>query len=156
MISHFWLPLHQPPIPLLFAYMRVLSHPPTYPLLPYLSSIPLRWNIKPPQNQGPPFPLMSDKVILCLLYPWTPITKFLTQKCSCPKEEQEQKWSSDWRKGHLRTAPPGDSSCLQTPNPTLLLLPRALTDRNLVWLLLGRSGQQLTNADEDAWSQPSA
>jgi hypothetical protein len=37
-----------------------------------------------------------------------------------------------------------------------LLLPRALTDRNLVWLLLGRSGQQLTNADEDAWSQPSA
>ena len=30
-----------------------------------------------------------------------------------------------------------------------------LADRNLVWLLLGRSSQQLTNADVDAWSQPS-
>lgn len=31
----------------------------------------------------------------------------------------------------------------------------ALADRNLVWLSLGRSGQQLTNADVNAWSQPS-
>jgi hypothetical protein len=33
----------------------------------------------------------------------------------------------------------------KTPNPTLLLRP--LADRNLVWLLLGRSGLQLTSAD---------
>jgi hypothetical protein len=31
----------------------------------------------------------------------------------------------------------------------------ALADRDLEWLLLGRSSKQLTNADVDAWSQPS-
>ena len=30
-----------------------------------------------------------------------------------------------------------------------------LADRNLVWLFLGRFEQQLTNADVNAWSQPS-
>ena len=36
---------------------------PTCPLLPYSSSIPLCWDIKPLQNHGPPLPLMPDKVI---------------------------------------------------------------------------------------------
>ena len=29
-----------------------------------------------------------------------------------------------------------------------------LADRNLVWRFLGKSAQQLTSADVDAWSQP--
>jgi hypothetical protein len=42
-----------------------------------------------------------------------------------------------------------DTSCLQMPDLTLV------SDRNQVWMFLGRSGQQLTNADADALSQPS-
>jgi hypothetical protein len=44
------------------------DHPPT---LPYPSSIPLHWGIKPPQDQGSPLPLMSDKAILCYLCIWS-------------------------------------------------------------------------------------
>ena len=40
---------------------------------------------------------------------------------------------------------PGHCCCYQ----------EVLADRNLVWLFLGRFGQQLTNADVDAYSQPS-
>lgn len=38
--------------------------PPTDLLLPYPSRIPLRWGTKPPQDQWPPFSLMTDKAIL--------------------------------------------------------------------------------------------
>ena len=67
-----WLPLHKPsilfPLSLLpIAAMRVLLHP--LPL--HCSSIPLCWGIKPPQDQGPPLPLISDKVILCYIYSWS-------------------------------------------------------------------------------------
>lgn len=41
--------------------------PPTHPLPPNHSSIPLRWDIKSPQDPGPPLPLMSNKVILCYI-----------------------------------------------------------------------------------------
>ena len=41
--------------------MRVLLHPPTYPLLPHHPSIPLHWGIKPLQGQGPPLSLMPGK-----------------------------------------------------------------------------------------------
>jgi hypothetical protein len=55
--------------------MRVLPHPPTHPLLHHSSSIPLHWVIKPPQDQGPPLPLIdktcSDKAILCYIYIWS-------------------------------------------------------------------------------------
>ena len=53
-------PLYNPLIPSSSAFMRVLLHP----LLPHLSSIPLPWVIEPPQDQGPPLPLMLDKAIL--------------------------------------------------------------------------------------------
>jgi hypothetical protein len=33
---------------------------------------------------------------------------------------ETNKWNRDWKKYHLATAPPGDPSCLQIPNPTLL------------------------------------
>jgi hypothetical protein len=46
--------------------VRVFLHP----LLPHLSSIPLWLAIKPPQDQGPPFSLMSDKAILCYICIW--------------------------------------------------------------------------------------
>ena len=45
--------------------------PPTHPLPPHHSSIPLRWGIKPPQDQGPPLPLTSDKVILYYICIWS-------------------------------------------------------------------------------------
>ena len=45
--------------------------PPTHPFLLHCSSIPLCWGTKPPQDQGPPLPLMSDKAILCYIYVWS-------------------------------------------------------------------------------------
>ena len=41
--------------------------PPTHPLLPHYPSILLQWGIKPPQDQGPSFPLMLRKAILCYI-----------------------------------------------------------------------------------------
>jgi hypothetical protein len=41
--------------------------PPTYPLLPQHSVIPLPWTIEPPQDQGAPLPLMYNKAILCYI-----------------------------------------------------------------------------------------
>jgi len=38
---------------------------------PYCSSIPLCWSIKPPQDQGPPLPMMPDKAILCYICSWS-------------------------------------------------------------------------------------
>jgi hypothetical protein len=35
------------------------------------TSISLCWVIKPPQDQGPPFPLVLDKAILCCIYSWS-------------------------------------------------------------------------------------
>jgi hypothetical protein len=68
-----WLPLHIPlisipsPSPLLLEG----APSPTLPLLPYCSSIPLCWGIKPPQDQSLPLPLMSHKVILCYICIWS-------------------------------------------------------------------------------------
>lgn len=48
-----------PTLPLFFPLcLYEGSPPPTHPLLPHCSSIPLCWGIKPPQEKGPPFPLM--------------------------------------------------------------------------------------------------
>ena len=63
-------PPSHPPSPLLFCLYESAS-PPTYPLPPQHSSIPLCWGIKPPQDQEPPFPLMSDKTILCYICIWS-------------------------------------------------------------------------------------
>jgi hypothetical protein len=45
--------------------------PLTHLLLPHSSSITLHRGIKPPQDQGPPLPLISDKAILCYLCIWS-------------------------------------------------------------------------------------
>ena len=45
--------------------------PPTHPLLPQCSSIPLCWVIEPPQDQGAPLPLMPDKAIFCYISSWS-------------------------------------------------------------------------------------
>jgi hypothetical protein len=48
------------------------STPPSiHTLLPYDSSIPLNWDIKRPQNQGPPLTLLSGKGILCYISIWS-------------------------------------------------------------------------------------
>ena len=53
-----------------FTSMRVFPYPPP-PLLPCCSSITLYWGIKPPQDQKPSLPLMSDKAILCYICSWS-------------------------------------------------------------------------------------
>jgi hypothetical protein len=68
------LPLYQPPIPHLpppplCLYEGVLLI--THPFPPHCSSIPLRWGIKPPQDRGPPLPLLSGKAILCYIFIWS-------------------------------------------------------------------------------------
>jgi hypothetical protein len=40
---------------------------PTHTLPPQGPSIPLHWDIHPPQDQGPPLPLMPDKALLCYI-----------------------------------------------------------------------------------------
>jgi hypothetical protein len=52
-----------PPLP--FFYMS--TPPPTHPLLPHWSSIPLPWVIKPPLDQGFSLWVMPDKAILCYI-----------------------------------------------------------------------------------------
>jgi hypothetical protein len=44
---------YPPPLP---------AHPPTHPLPPHCPGIPLNWGIEPPKDQGPPLPLILDKV----------------------------------------------------------------------------------------------
>ena len=45
------------------------STPPlTLTFLHHYSSVPLCWGIKPPQDQGPPLPLLSATAILCYMY----------------------------------------------------------------------------------------
>ena len=61
-ISNVWSPLNKHPIP---SSSPLPLRGCTHPLLPHPSSIPLLWGIKPPQEQGPPITLMSDKAILC-------------------------------------------------------------------------------------------
>ena len=74
MISSFLVTIPQPPphpvspfSPPLWLYEGV--HLPTHQ--PHHSSIPLHWGIKPPQYQGPPFPLIPDKAILCYICSWS-------------------------------------------------------------------------------------
>jgi hypothetical protein len=44
--------------------------PPTHLLLPHHPNIPLHWEIEPPLDQGAPFLLMPDNVILCYTGSW--------------------------------------------------------------------------------------
>jgi hypothetical protein len=61
-------PFHILPPPLCL-YEGIL--PPTHPLLPQHSSIPLCWSIKPSRDQGPSLPLLSGKAILCYICIWS-------------------------------------------------------------------------------------
>jgi hypothetical protein len=66
------MPLHTPlsylPSPLC---LNEGASPPTHPLLSHSSCIPLLSGIKTPEDQGPRFPLMSDKAILCYICIWS-------------------------------------------------------------------------------------
>lgn len=67
-------PFHPPHAPQLGVYEGA---PPLSPLLPPdHSNIPLCWHIKPPQDQGPPLPLMSVKAMY--LEPWFPPCVFFS------------------------------------------------------------------------------
>ena len=59
-----------------FPYKKPLSHAPspcspTHPLLLPGPGIPLHWGIEPSQDQGPLFPLMSNKALFCCLCSWS-------------------------------------------------------------------------------------
>jgi hypothetical protein len=74
-----WFPLRKHPItsplplPLWGCSPCLYEGPPplTHPLLSHRSRIPLHWGIKPPQDQGPPLPLIPDKAILCYICSWS-------------------------------------------------------------------------------------
>jgi hypothetical protein len=57
-------PLQKPLIPSALP-LPLWGSSPIYPLPSSLPGIPLHWGIKHPQAQGPLFPLMPNKVILC-------------------------------------------------------------------------------------------
>jgi hypothetical protein len=46
-------------------------HPPTHPVPPPHSGIPLHWGIELSKDQGPLLPLMTDKAILCYRFGWS-------------------------------------------------------------------------------------
>ena len=52
----------QPPFSLPLCLYEGAS-PPTHPLPPHHPNTPLDWVIEPPQDQGPPLPLMPDKAL---------------------------------------------------------------------------------------------
>ena len=52
------------PIPPHLCVYEGAPPPPTHPLLPHPSSIPLHWGNKPPQDQVPLLPLMADEAVL--------------------------------------------------------------------------------------------
>ena len=57
-------PIHPPPV-------SEGASPPTQPLPLHSLSILLCWGIKPPQDQGPPLPLIPAKAILCYMCNWS-------------------------------------------------------------------------------------
>ena len=70
MLSFSQFPLHKTPIPSPSPCFSEGIPPPTIPLPPPYLSIPLYWDIKPPQDQGSPLPLMPDNAILCYICSW--------------------------------------------------------------------------------------
>jgi hypothetical protein len=58
------------PFPFASIMVLPLSHPHSHPPQPQCSSILPCFSIKPPQDQGPPLPLMSDEAILCYICIW--------------------------------------------------------------------------------------
>ena len=74
MISPFQLiPYNPPSQPLSAPFFCLYEDAPllTHPLLSHHSSIPLCWDIKPPQDQGPAIPMMPNKAILCYICIWS-------------------------------------------------------------------------------------
>ena len=56
----------------LFTFQMLSPFPVSLLPSPHPNPIPLRWGIMPPQDKGPPLPLMSDKAILCYICIWSP------------------------------------------------------------------------------------
>ena len=56
-------PLSHLPLPSFYEGALPPTHSPTHPFQPHDPNIPLYWDVKPSQDQGPPFPLMPDKVL---------------------------------------------------------------------------------------------
>jgi hypothetical protein len=76
------------------------TSPPTHPFLPHLPGIPLHWYIKPSQDQEPPFPLMTDKAILCYI---------------CSSQGLNHRPKNTHGEGNLRVGSAGDGSRDERP-----------------------------------------
>jgi hypothetical protein len=71
MLSPFPISPLKTPVPSLSPLPLGGCSPLTHPLIPHRSSTLLCWGIEPPQDQGPPLPLMSDKAVLCYICGWS-------------------------------------------------------------------------------------
>jgi hypothetical protein len=73
----------------------------------------------PHKGKGEPVETRSRGWAWSLIEGWghPPISKILIQNCSCLKEIQGQRVEQKQKRGHSETAPPGDPSHTQTPNP---------------------------------------
>jgi hypothetical protein len=93
---------------------------------------------------------------------------FITQKCSCTKEEQGKKTKNKNKQTNKKqngtgtegranqgTASPGDTSCLQTPNPTLLLWSKGTCRQEPSVAVLGEVWPATDQCKVDDWSQSS-
>jgi hypothetical protein len=85
---------------------------------------------------------------------YPPISKFLTQKCSCPKKNKTKNEAETEGRAIQGLPHLGIHPVCRYQTAHCCCGQEVLADIDLVWLLLGRFGQQLTNADADAWRQP--
>jgi hypothetical protein len=85
-----------------------------------------------------------------------PISKILTQNCSCIKEIQGQRVEQKLKEGHPETAPPGESIPHADTKPRHYCeCQEVLAAKSLIQLSPERLCQILINTDVDTQSQPS-
>jgi len=76
------------------------------------------------------------------------ISKNLTQKCSCPKKEQNKNMEQRLKEGPTGDCPTWRNHPVYSQETQhCCCVQVALGDSKLVWWFLGRSNQQLTSAD---------
>jgi hypothetical protein len=70
------------------------------------------------------------------------------------KEYGDKVCSRDWRKGHPETAPPGDPSHIQLPNPGTIVDDKKCLMTGASYSYLLRGSARLTNTEVDAHRKP--
>ena len=115
-----------------------------------LTEIPNKGEIEPVETT-------SSRQAQLLVEEWNhlPISKFLTQQCSCPKERQGQKMEQKRKERSSRDHPTqGSIPSADTKPRHYCCCQEAFADKNLVWLFPERFYQHLTKTGADTLSQP--